>query len=123
MPSRGRIYRPAMIKSEDRSAARSGSDRAKLVQAAGPWKPGSVQRPVELPVFGFVGESLKKMGCPIVDAIGAKSRHHGVPAVLALIERHREGAGDRGGGRLDVVGVHNQRAFEFLGGARELRQD
>jgi hypothetical protein len=86
MPSRGRIYRPAMIKNEDRSAARSGSDRAKPVQAAGPWKPGSVQRPVELPTFGVVGESLKKMGCPIVDAIRAKSRHHGVPAVLALIE-------------------------------------
>src|ERR1700730_18670747 len=46
--------------------------------------------PVELPAFGFVGESLKKMGCPIVDAIRAKSRHHGVPAVLALVERHRQ---------------------------------
>ena len=103
--------------------ARSGSDRAKPVKAAGPWKPGFVQRPVELPTFGFVGESLKKMGCPIVDAIRAKSRHHGVPAVFTLIKRHGEGAGDRGGGRLDVVGVHDQGAFEFLGGARELRQD
>ena len=100
-------FRPRLIKNEDRSAARSGSDRAKPVQAAGTWKPGFVQRPVELPAFGFVGESLKKMGSPIVDAIRAKSRHHSVSAVLALIERHGEGAGDRGGGRLDVVGVHD----------------
>src|ERR1700720_336914 len=116
-------FRPRLIKNEDRSAARSGSDRAKPVQAAGPWKPGSVQRPVELPAFGFVGESLKKMGRPILDAIRAKSRHHGVPAVFTLIKQHGEGAGYRGGGRLDVVGVHDQGAFEFLGGARELRQD
>ena len=84
---------------------------------------GSAQRIVELYAVGFVAECLKEMGRPVVDAVGAQHPHQGVPAVLALIKRHRKGAGDGGGGRLDIVGVHDQGAGEFLGRARELRQD
>jgi hypothetical protein len=48
---------------------------------------------VELHPFGLVAKCLKEMGRSIVDAIRAKDRHHGVPAILALFERHRVGAG------------------------------
>ena len=63
---------------------------------------GSAQRIVELYAVGFVAECLKEMGRPVVDAVGAQHPHQGVPAVLALIKRHRKGAGDGGGGRLDI---------------------
>jgi len=43
-----------------------------------------------------------------VDAVGAQRRHHGVPAVPAFIERHREGAGNGGGIRI-VAGAVNMK--------------
>ena len=73
--------------------------------------PESRLRPVEFHAFGFVAERLKETGCPIVNVIRAKSRHHDVPAILAFFERHGQGARDGGGSCFDIVGIDDQGAF------------
>ena len=69
------------------------------------------QRGVDLLAFVFIAQSLKEVGCPMVDAVRAKRRHQAVPAVLAFFERHGVGARDGGGGRFNIVGVDDQGAF------------
>jgi hypothetical protein len=44
------------------------------------------QRGVDLLAFVFIAQSLKEVGCPMVDAVRAKRRHQAVPAVLAFFE-------------------------------------
>ncbi len=39
-------------------------------------------------------EAGLKLGCPVMHGVAAQSRHHGLPALLALVERHLERAGD-----------------------------
>ena len=58
-----------------------------------------------------------------MDAVGAQHRHHRLPAVLALIERHHEGSGECIRRCFDIVRVDNQSTLELVGGARKLRQN
>src|SRR5215213_11343465 len=62
-------------------------------------------------------ECREEVSAPTVDRVLGQLRHHCAPARLALVERHLEGAPDRGRRGVGVVRVDDQRRVELVGGA------
>ena len=69
------------------------------------------------------GQRLDKAPAPGIGIVAAQARHHRVPPLLALADRHFEPLHDRLGHPFDIVRIDQDRLAEFVRGAGKARQD